>query len=125
MIQAGGVKLDKLHIGDPATCAPCHGDTVSSGTIRVTGIQVNLAGTAGGEHDFFSAEYSDLLILLVIGIHTDAAILLFNEVDGEVMCVNIDVILFLHMGMQRILHRETGGIRGVYHASFTVSSLTS
>ena len=51
MVQAGGVELVELEVGHPAAGAPGHGDTVAAGAIRVAGIQVGLAGAAGGEHN--------------------------------------------------------------------------
>ena len=50
VVKAGGVKLDKFHVGDTAACAPPHGHAVAGGNVWVGGIQVDLAGTTGREH---------------------------------------------------------------------------
>ena len=50
MIQAGGVELVELHVGDPTAGTPGHCDAVAAGTVGVAGIEVGLARAAGGQH---------------------------------------------------------------------------
>jgi hypothetical protein len=50
VVQAGGVELDELHVPHPAARAPGHRDAVAGGDVGVGGVQVHLAGAAGGEH---------------------------------------------------------------------------
>src|SRR5207302_11376380 len=49
MIEAGGVKLDELHVGDRHAGAVRHGDPVAGRDVRVAGVQVYLPGATGGE----------------------------------------------------------------------------
>ena len=62
VVQAGGVELVELHVGDPAAGAPGHGDAVAGGAVRVAGVQVDLAGAAGGQHHGAGAEHLDAAI---------------------------------------------------------------
>ena len=52
------MELDELHVGDPAAGAPGHGDAVAGGGVGVAGVQVDLAGAAGGQHDAARARRS-------------------------------------------------------------------
>ena len=50
VVQAGRVELHELHVGHAAAGAPGHGDAVAGGGVRVAGVEIDLAGAAGGEH---------------------------------------------------------------------------
>jgi hypothetical protein len=41
------MKLDELHIGNTATCSPAHCDAVACRGIRISRVQINLAGSSG------------------------------------------------------------------------------
>ena len=51
VVKAGRVELVELHIGDPAASAPGHGYAVAGRAVRITGIEVDFAGAAGGKND--------------------------------------------------------------------------
>ena len=51
MVETGGMKLIELHIGDAATCSPGHRDTVAGGSVWIAGVEVDLACSAGREHN--------------------------------------------------------------------------
>ena len=51
MVKAGGVKLIELQVGHPAPRAPGDRDAVATGTVRVRGVAIGLAGAPGCEHD--------------------------------------------------------------------------
>ena len=53
MEQACGMELVELHVGDAAARAPGHGNAVAAGAVGVGGVEIGLAGAAGGEHDEF------------------------------------------------------------------------
>src|SRR5204862_485662 len=50
VVQAGGVELDELHVGDRRAGAIGHGHPVGGGDVGVGGVQVDLAGAAGGKN---------------------------------------------------------------------------
>src|SRR3990170_1606421 len=68
MVQAGGVELDELHVGDLRADPVAHGYAVACRDVRVAGIQVDLPGPAGGEHGRLGQEGIDGSGLLVEGI---------------------------------------------------------
>ena len=51
VIQASWMKLIELHIRHATPGPPSHGDAVTSRTVRVAGIQVDLACAAGGQNN--------------------------------------------------------------------------
>jgi hypothetical protein len=59
------VKLDKFHVCHATTGAPGHGDAIAGGTVGIAGVEVDLAGTAGGEDDLARTEQVDELTFAV------------------------------------------------------------
>src|SRR3984957_19983840 len=49
MKKAGGMKLNKLHIGDGCSGPPRHRHTVSGRYIRVRRVEINFAASTGGK----------------------------------------------------------------------------
>ena len=50
VVQARGVELVELQVGDPAARAPGHRNAVAAGTVGVARIEVDLGGAARGEN---------------------------------------------------------------------------
>ena len=57
VVQAGGVKLDEFHVGDPATGAPAHGDAVARRDVGIGGVEINLACAARGQRDMSGRQW--------------------------------------------------------------------
>ncbi len=74
VVEAGGVELHELHVGDPAAGAPGHGDAVAGGHVRVAGVEVDLAGTAGGEDHAAGDQGHDLSRAPVQHVGADTAV---------------------------------------------------
>ena len=49
MIEAGGMELDELHVGDRRAGALGHGHAVAGGDVRIGGVEIDLAAAAGGQ----------------------------------------------------------------------------
>ena len=60
VIQTGGVKLDEFHVADAGPGPVGDGHAVAGGDIRVAGIEIDLAGAAGGQQDDGGDEGVDL-----------------------------------------------------------------
>ena len=60
MVQAGGVKLIELQVCSAATGAPSHCNTITTGAVRVAGVQVYLAGASRCQNDKFCSEQFDM-----------------------------------------------------------------
>src|SRR5690606_10826541 len=73
MVKAGGMKLNKFHIGDPAACTPAHRDAITGGGIRVGGIEIDLACAACRQNRMLSRECSYATICFVQNISAEAA----------------------------------------------------
>ena len=56
MVQAGGVKLEKLHVRDPGSCAVSQRNTVASSGIRIGSVQINLSCPSGSQQNGFTGE---------------------------------------------------------------------
>ena len=116
MVQAGRMELVEFHVGDTAAGAPGHGDAVTTGGVRITGIQVNLAGAAGGEYHLAGTEGLDALPVAVQHIGTDTAVVCQpqfvagDQVNGDVVFQQGDVAARARGIQQRGLHGAPGSI---------------
>ena len=61
VIEAGGMKLHEFHVYHPATGSPRNSDAIASGNVRITGIQINPAGAASGQHHEARGDHFDAL----------------------------------------------------------------
>ena len=64
VVQAGRVELDELHVRDAAAGAPRHRDAVAGGGVGIGGVEVDLAGAAGGQHGVIGGDSPHLPALL-------------------------------------------------------------
>ena len=129
MVQAGGMELNELHVGDAAAGPPSHGDAVPGGAVWVAGVEIDFAGPAGGENHEAGLENLHMAAAAVQHISAGAAVAVapqlaqVDEVDGDA------VIEKLYPGMvQRFLgqlgdHRLAGGVRHMQDAAKGVASL--
>ena len=89
MIQAGRVKLGKLHIANPAPCPPRHGDTITSRAIGIGSVEINFAGATGCQHHGPSLNQFDVTVLRVecVGPNTASKVVAReffpNQIDSE------------------------------------------
>lgn len=92
MVEASGMELDELHVGDGGTGAIGHGDSVAGRDVGVGGIEVDFAAASGGEEDDGGEEGGDGIGIAVEGVGTEATILAWaaefvtgDEVDREMI----------------------------------------
>ena len=83
MIEAGRMKLDEFHISHPATGAPAHGNTIAGGGVRISGVEVNLAGATGCHDDMACRNGHDLTAQGIEYVGTEASILRFTKFCGR------------------------------------------
>jgi hypothetical protein len=123
------MKLDEFHVADAAACAPGHGDAVAGGSVRIGGIQVNLAGAAGSQYRVPSGKSIHLAGFIVERVDTVDAPLVAtgmpagDEIDGQMVFEQSDIGVAANFIGQRGLHRTASGIRCMYDPSFAVSAL--
>ena len=128
VVQAGRVELDELHVRHPAAGAPGHGDAVAGGGVGIGGVEIDLAGAAGGQHGMLGGKGSNLAAGLVEHIGAMAGVVLKPElvagdqVDGDVVFQQGDVGMAPDLFRQRGLHRVAGGVGGVDDAAVAVAA---
>ena len=104
------MELDELHVGNPATCSPGHGDTVAGRGVRVGRIEIDLAGTSGRDQRIGGPHGDDLAVAAIKNIGTKAALLLAakfvagNQVDRDMTLENRNVGRCPYLARQRFLH---------------------
>ncbi len=116
--------------GDAAAGAPGHRDAVAGGGVGIGGVQVDLAGAAGGQHRVLGLEGQHLAGLDVLHVQAEAARwTIFGPSLSEVMtsiaqwCFEQrDVRMRAHLLFQRHLHRVAGGVGGVDDAALAVAA---
>eukprot|EP01022_Parablepharisma_sp_SALTPOND_P004214 TRINITY_DN118_c5_g1_i1.p1 TRINITY_DN118_c5_g1~~TRINITY_DN118_c5_g1_i1.p1 ORF type:complete len:1641 (+),score=478.48 TRINITY_DN118_c5_g1_i1:3715-8637(+) len=130
VVQAGRMELDEFHVCHAAAGTPGHGDTVAGGRIGVGGVQVDLAGAAGGQHgtrrrNGQHAAAAGVLHMDPLAARLGLGVLLagMDQVDGAVMFQQGDIGVGAHALFQRDLHRMAGGIGGVDDAALAVAAL--
>ena len=122
------MELDELHVPHPAAGTPCHGHAVAGGDVGVGGVEIDLAGAAGGEHRVARGEGDDLVRLDVEHVGAEAAgarladLVADDQVDRDVMLEDVDVRMVADMFAERGLHRRPGGVGGVDDAAMRVSA---
>ena len=86
------MKLIKFKISYLAARSPGHGDSIATGPIGVAGIQINFAGTACGKYHGASLEQVHMVGFSVQNIGALAVALLGDQVDGNTMGENFDIV---------------------------------
>ena len=120
------MKLHELHVGHPATGAPGHGDAIPSGDVRVTGIEVDLAGPAGGNDHEAGEQGLDLAAGLVEDIGPQTAVELeaqlarAKQINGDVALEELDVVPGAGPPLEGGLHFLARGVRGVDDAAMAM-----
>ena len=104
VVETGGVELDEFHVGhaDPGPVADGH--PVAGGDVGVAGVEIDLAGAAGGQQDDGGDEGVDLTGVLIENVNTDAGffgigddgapadqLVPGDQIHGDVVFVNGDV----------------------------------
>ena len=130
VVQAGGVKLDELHVGDSAAGAPGHRDTVARGRVRVAGVAIHLARSAAGEDDGGGRQRLDPAALGVERVDAEALRLRAvrhvpggDQIDRHPALAQPDVAMRTRPRKQRIVNRLSGRVRGVRDTPHRVSAL--
>jgi len=123
------MKLVEFHVGYPAPLAPGGGDSVPSGAIRAAGIEVDLAGAAGGEHHAAGFKGTDVIVVAVQYIGAAAAqfatvvVGLGDQVDNDMVFENLDVGMTDKLFDQGGGYCLAGGIGSMKNTAVTVAAL--
>ena len=117
VIKTGRMKLDELHVRDPAAGSPCHRDAVAGGGVGVGGVAIHLAGPARGQDDCTGSQGFDLLRVDVQRIDAVAARDLLalqmarrDQIEGHPAFTQGDVRMGFGGSQQLVVNRLAGGI---------------
>jgi len=127
--QTGGVELDELHVGHPAAGAPGHGDTVSGRDVRVAGVEVDLAGSAGCQNCRTGHEGLYLSAVAIENIGPTAAVVSRcraasgDQIHHVVVFEQLDILPCENLALQGVLQFPPGGVGGVNNPSMGMSTL--
>ena len=126
--QTGGVELVELHVRNAATRSPRHGDAVAGGAVRVAGVEVHLAGTAGGEHHERRFDHLHGVGPAIVDVSAHhpvrcaAQLARGDQIDGHAAGSHFDVRVRGRLGAQRLGDGGAGGVRHVQHPAMRVAA---
>ena len=129
VVEAGRMELVELHVGDAAAGAPGHGDAVAGGAVRVGGVEVDLAGAAGGQHHELRLDDLHAVRLAVVGVGAAHAVrrgaepLRGDQIHRHAPAQHGDVGMRRGARDQRLGDGRSGGVRDMQHAAMRVSAL--
>lgn len=125
------MELNEFHVAYPTAGTPGHGDTIAGTDVGVTGVEIDLAGPAGGEDDKTSADGFDATGLAIEGVGTTntgggvgvgSRLVIADQVDGDVMVEQGQAGLLHGLVDQRGFNRAAGGIGRVDDTPVAVSA---
>ena len=73
VVEACGMKLNEFHIAHTAARSPSGGDAIPRRRVWVGGVQIHLAGAAGGQNGVRGLEGQDTIVLRVQSVKPQAA----------------------------------------------------
>ena len=97
MKQAGGMKLDKLHVCNFSARTVGHGDAITRGNVGIGGDQIHLAGTARAQDSVFGAISVNPVLIDIqnIGAQTvddgSLAVFLDDQVNADMIFIDFNV----------------------------------
>src|SRR5690606_24040909 len=98
--------------------------------VGIGGVEIDLAGAAGGEHRVARGEGDDLVRLDVEHVGAEATgarladLVAHHQIDGDMVFENVDVRMIADMLAERGLYGGAGGVGGMDDAPVRVSALT-
>lgn len=125
------MELVEFQVAYSAACAPGHGDAVAARAVGVAGVQVDLRGTARGQHDEARLEGFDLARVAVEHIGTQATparqaqLMLGNQIDRDTLLQQFDVVLLPGLAEQRVEDGGTSGVGGMDDPPVTMATFAS
>jgi hypothetical protein len=132
VVQAGGMELDELHIGDGRAGAVGHGDPVPRRDVRVAGVEVDLAAAPRGqEHDGCLVRL-DRAGLGIQHVGTDdtrglrqAELVARAQIDRQLVGPQLDVRVRFAALHQTLFDLLSGEIGRVQYATLRVATLSA
>jgi hypothetical protein len=125
MVEAGGVKLDKLHVFDPRACPPGHCHAIAGGHGGIRGIKIHLSASTGGEDDAIAPNRYHGPGGFIEDVHSETPVLRGetefrsgDEVHGHVVLQHPDVWFGFHGGQKCALDLPAGGVARMKDSPF-------
>ena len=118
------MKLDKLHVRDHRAGAPPDSHAISGSYVRIGGVQINFAATAGSQHDPVRADCLDLAALLVEHVNPKTTVFRGeakfaggDQIHRHVVFQQFDLRLPIQLAQQRVLDLLASHIPNVQNAA--------
>ena len=135
VVEAGGVELNELHVGNATACAPGHGHAITGGSLGVAGVAIDLAHTARGQHYAGCGHGLHMTGLEVQGIEAVAGLGRLgradpavgqvparDEVDGHPALEQSDVRVGTGLVEQHLMDGLAGGVGCMRNAPMAVAA---
>jgi hypothetical protein len=132
------VELDKFHVSYFCPGSVGHGYTVSCGHIRVAGVDIHFASTAGTEQSISCQTGEDTISLNIENVCSPAALLALggpqppleqvafdNQIDGNMVFKNRNVGMVFGHGNQNSLHLPASHVLGMDDAATGMPTFAS
>ena len=122
VIQAGGMELDELHVGNAAAGTPAHGNAIPGGGVRIGGVQIDLARASGGKHHMVGSDRFHAAACFVQTIQAktpvagQAQFARGNQVHRHMVFQNRDVRVRLDLGFESGLDCMASRVGGMNHS---------
>ena len=124
------MKLDELHVGNGRAGAPAERHAIAGGGVRIGGVEIDFAATAGGEDHAVGAEHPDLAGRFFQHIGAEHAVLGHraefaggDEVDDEMILQQREVGSLAGRLDERARDLAAGGVLGMQDAAVRVAAL--
>src|SRR5436309_11307605 len=99
MKQAGGMELNKFHIGYCCPCAPSHRNAVPGSYIGISRVEIDLPASACSKYHSIAADRFDISGSFIENINPDHAIFRCvtkltgrDQVDAHMVVKDLDVL---------------------------------
>ena len=109
------MKLVELQVAHPTARPPGHGNTITTGTVRVACIQIGLAGAAGGQHYEPCLEHFHPAGFVVQHIGSVHPAISNNQVYSNALDENVDVVPGQRLVDQNLGYRAARRIGRMYY----------
>eukprot|EP00754_Rhynchopus_humris_P011124 Rhum_TRINITY_DN14212_c1_g1::Rhum_TRINITY_DN14212_c1_g1_i1::g.73847::m.73847 len=109
-VDAGGVELHELHVGEGQTRAGSHGQTVAGARLGRRAREVGTAVSAGRQDGVLRAEAVEGAVLHRHGHDTAALAVDHDQIEHEVLVEEVHAVLE-RLSVQRVEHRVARAVR--------------
>ena len=130
VVQAGGVELVELHVGNTAPRPPGHGNSVSRSAVRIGGIAIRLGGAAGSDDGEPGSKQFHMIVFEIQDVGADATVAgkcklaVGNQIHSHPAGFQVNIRPGLGLARQGGGNRVAGGIGGVDNPAMAMATFS-